>query len=243
MSDRPFDLSDRLLLVAVLGAACAYGIFAAGAQVSPTWALIKGIPMCALAALALRRRGREGAVLLAAALAVHAAGDVLLELAPLLAGVGAFLAGHLLYAALFLRLRESWDRIRGGAKLRLGLLLLAVAAAAPVVVGGAPAEMRVPIGVYVAALTAMAALAQLTRRGLPVGLGALLFVASDALLGAGWFGGATIPGGPELVWPLYVGGQLSIAVGVLRGPLLLRPQDLGAGGALGVGQLGVRRHD
>jgi uncharacterized membrane protein YhhN len=217
VTDLPFDRSDRVLLLAALGAACAYGIFAAGGQVPPAWALVKGVPMSALASLALRRRAREGAVLLAAALAVHAAGDVLLELAPLLAGVGAFFAGHLVYAALFVRLRQRWDRVRGGAKLRLGLLLLAVAVAAPVVVAGAPETMRIPIGLYVAALTAMAALAQLTRRGLPVGLGALLFVASDALLGAGWFGGAAIPGGRELVWPLYVGGQLSIALGVLRG--------------------------
>ncbi len=217
MTDRPFDATDRFLLLAALGAACAYGIFAAGAQVSPAWALVKALPMSALALLAFRRRGREGAALLAAALAVHAAGDVLLELAPLLAGVGAFLAGHLVYAVLFLRLRESWDRIRGGAKLRLGLLLLAVAAAAPAVIAGAPAALRAPIAAYVAALTAMAALAQLTRRGLPVALGALLFVASDALLGAGWFGGAAIPGGRDLVWPLYAGGQLSIALGILRG--------------------------
>jgi uncharacterized membrane protein YhhN len=217
VTDRRFDLSDRLLLLAALAAACAYGTFAAGAQVSLAWALIKGIPMTALALLAVRHRGREGAALLAAALAIHAAGDVLLELAPLLAGVGAFLAGHLAYAALFVRLRESWARVRGGAKLRLGLLLLAVGAAAPVVVAGAPAPLRLPIAAYAAALTAMAALAQLTRRGVPVGLGALLFVASDALLGAGWFGGAAIPGGRGLVWPLYVGGQLSIALGVLRG--------------------------
>jgi uncharacterized membrane protein YhhN len=216
LTDRPFDASDRLLLLAALGAACAYGIFAAGAQVSPGWALVKAIPMSALALLALRHRSREGAALLAAALAVHAAGDALLELAPLLAGVGAFLAGHLVYAALFVRLREGWVRVRGGAKLRLGLLLLAVAAAAPAVVAGAPAALRAPIAAYVAALTAMAALAQLTHRGLPVALGALLFVVSDALLGAGWFGGAAIPGGRELVWPLYVGGQLSIALGVLR---------------------------
>jgi uncharacterized membrane protein YhhN len=62
----------------------------------------------------------------------------------------------------------------------------------------------------------MAALAQLTHRGLPVALGALLFVVSDALLGASWFGGVQIAGGSALIWPSYVAAQLLIALGVLR---------------------------
>lgn len=222
LTDPPFESSERALLAVAVVAACAYGVATAGERPPPFWTLVKGLPMCALALLALRRRGREGAALLAAALAVHAAGDVLLELAPLLAGVGAFLVGHLLYCALFARLRQRWSAIQGGAKLRLGLLLLGVALLAPGVVAGAPPALRAPIALYVGALTAMAALAQLTRRGLPVALGALLFVISDALLGAGWFGGVTIPGGRALVWPTYVGGQLAIALGVLRGADLER---------------------
>jgi len=216
MSEPTFDRGERALLAVALAAAAAYGIFAAGTQVSTLWAVIKGVPVAALAALALRRSGEEGAGRLAAALAAHAAGDLLLELAPLLAGVAAFFVGHLLYALLFLRLRERWERVRGGAKLRVGLLLLAIAAVAPKLVAGAPASLRWAIAAYVAALAAMAALAQLTRRGLPVGLGALLFVVSDALLGAGWFGGGALPGARLLVWPLYFGGQLLIALGCLR---------------------------
>ena len=216
MSEPTLERAERALLAVALAAAAAYGIFAAGTQVSTLWAVIKGVPVAALAALALRRRGEEGAGLLAAALAAHAAGDLLLELAPLLAGVAAFFVGHLLYAALFLRLREGWDRVRGGAKLRVGLLLLAVGAVAPTLLAGVPTSLRWAIAAYVAALTAMAALAQLTRRGLTVGLGALLFVVSDALLGAGWFGGGAIPGARLLVWPLYFGGQLLIALGCLR---------------------------
>jgi uncharacterized membrane protein YhhN len=216
LTSRPNDRVDLLLVGVALAAALAYFAALTGARATLGWALVKTIPMSALAALALRRRLSEGAGLLAAALALDAAGDLLLELAPLLAGVGAFLAGHLVYALLFFRLRERWGEVGGGAKLRLGLLLIGVALVAPGLVVGAPPALRAPIALYVGALAMMAALAQLTRRGLPVALGALLFVVSDALLGASWFGGAQIAGGSALIWPSYVAGQLLIALGVLR---------------------------
>jgi uncharacterized membrane protein YhhN len=177
-----------------------------------------------LAAIAAGRRAAARDGLLALALALHAAGDVLLELA-LLAGLAAFLAGHLAYVALFWPARRDADELGGAIRLALGALALVgalfLALLGPVLEGAA--VVAVPL--YVVALLAMAGAALLAGRGQPlVGLGGLLFVASDALLAIelflGGFGGAQGARGWSvrlLVWPLYVAAQLALALGWVRG--------------------------
>ena len=77
-----------------------------------------------------------------------------------------------------------------------------------------PLALAVPA--YAIALLAMAAMAQVARRGQPfVAAGAFAFVASDALLGLALF--RHLSGGAPLIWPLYVVAQGSIALGWLYG--------------------------
>jgi uncharacterized membrane protein YhhN len=175
---------------------------------------LKALAVLPLGALALSRRADAGP-LLGVALLVHSCGDLLLEVAPFLVAVAAFGAGHLLYAAMFARARRPWDEVTGGAKLALGALALALGLLLPKILAAAPVELRPPVGVYALVLGTMAALAQVTGRGRPwVALGALAYVASDALLALHLFGGS-VPAGRALVWPLYWGGQAAIALGWL----------------------------
>lgn len=183
----------------------------------PRWVVgVKALAVLPLAALALARRAEAGP-LLGVALIAHSCGDLLLEVAPFLAAVAAFGIGHLLYAAMLARARRPWDEVAGGAKLALGAVALALGLLLPKILAAAPAELRLPVGVYALVLGTMAAFAQVSGRGQPwVAAGALAYVASDALLGLHLFGGA-LPGGRALVWPLYWGGQAAIALGWLAG--------------------------
>jgi uncharacterized membrane protein YhhN len=183
----------------------------------PRWVVgVKALAVLPLAALALARRVAAGP-LLGVALIAHSCGDLLLEVAPFLAAVAAFGVGHLLYAAMLARTRRPWDEVAGGAKLALGAVALVLGLLLPKILAAAPAELRLPVGVYALVLGTMAAFAQVSGRGQPwVAAGALAYVASDALLGLHLFGGA-LPGGRALVWPLYWGGQAAIALGWLAG--------------------------
>jgi len=142
-------------------------------------------------------------------------GDVLLipqRRATFAAGLASFLAGHLAFAAGFLA--------RGVAPLWLlaaALLLIAPATAVdrwlqPYV----PAQLRVPVRAYFAAISAMVACAYGTY-GLAGGrmllLGAVLFLLSDLSVARDRF---VAPGFVNRLWglPLYYGGQLLLAVSV-----------------------------
>lgn len=147
---------------------------------------------------------------IALVLALGALGDGLIEV-NLIAGAVAFLCGHLV------AIRFYWRERRDGAPGRLiaapivGFVVLSDAAFA--------LSGRIETGIYALALGAMAGCAWNSRfsRAL-VGLGALLFAASDLLLFArmGIMAHSTIPG--HLVWPLYFAGQVMIALGVVESP-------------------------
>jgi uncharacterized membrane protein YhhN len=210
---------EAALLALALAAAVAWPIVDRDGAAGGALLLVKTTPVAALALLAFgRRRELAGGALLAGALAAHAAGDLLLEVA-FLGGVAAFLCGHLGYLRLFWRERRPAAELGGGTKLALGLLALAVAGFASLLAPRLEAgALRVAIPLYVAALVSMAGSALLSRRGRPwIPAGALLFVASDALLAFGMFG--RLPSGASrLVWPLYVIAQLMIALGwIARG--------------------------
>jgi len=169
---------------------------------------LKGSSVAALAAYALSRSRHPDALMVAAVMAVGAAGDVGIELSTV-AGGALFLLSHLIAIALYLRNR----RVR---------TVTTQKAAAAALIAGVPLAAWLlthePLAVtYAVALAAMAATAWLSRFGrYNVGVGALLFVASDLLIFArlgevleqsltSWF-----------VWPLYYAGQFLIATGVIR---------------------------
>jgi uncharacterized membrane protein YhhN len=215
-------LDRGLLALALLGAIGWGAVSIAHAGAGALWPL-KALTVPPLALLAWRRRERvPGASLLAAALAAHAAGDVLLEVAPFLAGVAAFAVGHLLLVTLFWRHRVWWEDVTGGPKLRLGLLALAGALLLSLLRGGLHGPLALAVPAYALALLAMAAMAQVARRGQPfVAVGAFAFVLSDALLGLALF--RHFGGGAPLIWPLYALAQGSIALGWLFGRELPSP--------------------
>ncbi len=165
-----------------------------------------GVGLLALWAAA-QARSTDG-WLIAAALALCALGDVLLETHGLTIGAIAFLAGHLVAAMLYLRNRSGplWQAV---------VIAAAVAGAAFLL----PADRAAAPGIalYAAGLGAMFGTAAISRfpQG-SVGLGAALFVLSDLLIFGrmGPMAGSALPG--LLIWPTYFAGQALIAWGVVR---------------------------
>lgn len=145
--------------------------------------------------------------LIAAALALGATGDVLLETHGLTVGAVAFLAGHILAAVLYLRnqAKPLWQAaFIVAAVTLLAWLLPADRSAAP------------GIGLYAMALGAMFGTAAISRFSpFTVGNGAALFVLSDLLIFArlGPLAASDLPG--LLIWPTYFAGQALIAWGVV----------------------------
>lgn len=169
---------------------------------------LKGGSVAALAAYALARSRSRDARVIAGVMAVGAAGDVAIELS-VVAGGALFLLAHLI--AIWLYRRHPRATVTGS---QLG--------AAASLVAGVPAgawllTADLAAVVYALALGAMAASAWLSRFSrYHVGVGALLFVASDLLIFAR-LGGALDPAHTEwFVWPLYYAGQFLICTGVIR---------------------------
>ena len=183
-------------------------------------ALVKGCAVGALAVLALRSRGvRRDAGVLALALALSTAGDVLLDLdARLFAfGLGAFLLAHLTYICLFARNRTPGIRLRPP-HLAAVLPILVYSATLSVWIVPSAGELAVPVVLYICALTAMVSTAILAR--FPqrwVAVGAILFLISDSLLAIHKFK-TPVPLHGYLVWTTYYLGQCGIALGYLESP-------------------------
>jgi uncharacterized membrane protein YhhN len=143
---------------------------------------------------------------MAAVMAFGALGDVLIEF-KLEAGAVAFLVGHLIAIRLY------WQHLRVSLVASQRAAALALLVLTPLVsflLGGAM------VAIYALGLGAMSASAWLsTFSRYRVGLGAVLFVASDLLIFAqtGVLADSALPG--LLIWPLYYFGQFLICVGVV----------------------------
>lgn len=154
-------------------------------------------------------------LLLAGGLLFSLAGDVFLMLPEerFLAGLGSFLAAHVLYAAAFLGTEGAAARLAPA----LGAYLLVAALLVRWLWAGVPPRLRGPVAVYAAALSTMAASA--LARALTTGgsgawaaeTGALVFVASDALLAADRFRGPIRHARPAVLGTYYA-AQLAIAL-------------------------------
>lgn len=165
-----------------------------------------GVGLLAIWAASMAR-SRDG-WLLAAVLALGALGDVLLEAAGLTVGAVAFLAGHIVAVVLYLRNRRQ--RLSGSQAAFAVALLIATPAISWLLSHDAG------VALYAAGLGTMAATAWTSRfPRYRVGLGAVLFVASDLLIFArmGPLTGSVWPG--QLIWPTYFAGQALIAWGVV----------------------------
>ncbi len=208
----------RFLLLAAIAAGVSYMLswgLHLPAAASTAWKG-SGVGLLALYAASKAQRDRTGldGWLLAAVMALGALGDVLLETSGLTVGALAFLAGHLVAIALYLRNRQQ--RLARRQIILAALLVPSAVATAwslPLVRASAPG-----IALYATGLSIMAATAYLSRfRRDRVALGALMFVVSDQLIfaragplhGLAWVSDA--------VWILYFGGQTLIAMGVSEG--------------------------
>lgn len=169
---------------------------------------LKGGSVAALGAYALARSRAADARLLAAVMLVGAAGDVGMELDTVIGG-GLFLLSHLVAITLYLRNRREAATVsqKGAA----AALIFGVPIAAWLLA-------RDPMAVlYAVGLGTMAATAWTSRFSrYNVGIGALLFVASDLLIFARLGGVLDESLTAWFVWPLYYAGQFLIATGVIR---------------------------
>lgn len=161
-----------------------------------------------------RARSTDG-WLIAAALALGALGDLLLEIVEgFTAGGAAFAAGHAVAIVLYLRNR----RVNPTASQKLLGYLLAPATILISALLAAPAGQALPVGAYAAFLGVMAASAWTSRfPRYRVGMGAVLFVISDLLIFSrfGLLKDSFVPS--LLIWPLYFAAQALIAWGVVQG--------------------------
>lgn len=169
---------------------------------------LKGASVAALAAYALARSRASAARAIAAIMAIGAAGDIGMELF-VTVGAAFFLLGHLVAIALYrrnARPNPTGSQFAAAAALVLGV---------PVI--GWLLTGEIPVAIYALALGTMAGSAWLSRFSrYHVGVGALLFVASDLLIFAR-LGGALDQSMTEwLVWPLYYAGQFLICTGVIQ---------------------------
>ncbi|MBI1621446.1 lysoplasmalogenase [Aquamicrobium zhengzhouense] len=201
-------------------------IFSAGAAFfyllkqgdAPSWRRT-AMKTAAVALLALLAALEGGPVLLVLALAISAVGDAFLAQngrQRFLLGLGSFLIAHLAYIVLF------WQSGLGGDLILSELwrpLLLAVVIGAALCLSSSilqrvEPDLRLPLVAYVAVILIMV----LTAATVPTPLivaGAVLFVASDMLLGARLFLPATSKDTAPVSWVLYYFAQVLIALGIL----------------------------
>ncbi len=166
-----------------------------------------------------------GPALLVAALALSAIGDACLAQdgeKAFLAGLASFLLAHVAYVALFWTTGGGIDEIFSQPS-RIVIALALLAAVGLILSRLWPAieaAMRPPVALYCVAILAMG-IASLSDLGPAVVAGALLFMASDAILAAGRF---LVPDDDPrqgwmrpLVWLLYYMSQLVLTLSFVAG--------------------------
>ena len=206
-------IEQRPWLLASLIAGISY-YFIAGSQVPGLYQIAwKGAGVALLAVWALVRHPGADARQIGVVMMFGALGDVLIEISQT-AGAGAFLLGHLVALHLYVRhprpAHTPSQRMAG-----VALLILT-----PVLAWQLTANIAATF--YAVALGGMAASAWLSSfPRYRVGIGAVLFVASDLLIFArmGPLAGSPLP--EWLIWPLYYFGQFLICTGVIG---TLRPR-------------------
>ncbi len=200
-------IEKRPWLLASIAAALAFYLLRDGALPGAYQMLLKGSACAFLAVWAIVRHGGRDTQLLAAIMGISALADMAIEIT-IVAGAALFLFAHIIAIALYLRHRR--DSLSGSQQAAsLALLVLTPLA-------GWLLTQDPLVAIYGTGLGAMAASAW--SSSFPryrVGIGALLFVASDLLIFAreGVMEVSVLPG--LLIWPLYYLGQLLIATGVI----------------------------
>lgn len=183
--------------------------------------MFKPVPVLCLAFLAWHRTGEAGAYrnLVIAGLLLGAAGDVLLGLSPdyFLHGLTAFLLGHLAYTGAFLQDQRVVAAGRGVLCLLLGTGMFLILR-----LKGNLDALALPVLAYILVICAMLWRAA-SRLGAPAVsrlsayagfIGALMFIASDAVLSWNLFV-TPVPYGGILIMTTYWGAQCGIALSAI----------------------------
>ena len=178
------------------------------------------VKTAAIGALAVLAYWRGGGPLLAIALALCAIGDAFLAGDPkrwLPFGLAAFLAGHVVYVLLFWRERGP----AGTAFWAVAPLIVLAAATMLAMLWRSLGALKPAVVLYLLAIVAMVATSLLLPRlRWPATVGAVAFMASDAVLSFDLFKNAKLAGSARLtawaVWFLYFAAQAMIAWGMLR---------------------------
>ncbi|MFM5885891.1 MAG: lysoplasmalogenase [Novosphingobium sp.] len=171
----------------------------------------KGAGVALLAVYALVRHHGADSRQIAAVMGFGALGDVLIEI-DMLYGALAFLAGHIVAIWLYARHRRS---ALSTSQRLLAIVLVPVVVWIAWSLPGDPME-RPGIALYSTGLAVMAAMAWTSNFSrYRVGIGAMMFVASDLLIFSrlGPLSASALPG--LLIWPLYYFGQFLICTGVI----------------------------
>ena len=201
-------LDKRPWLLASIIAAFAFYLLADGEWATLELALLKAAALASLAVYAFQRHQSIDAALLALVMALGALGDFGMEFDVTLGGA-AFLLGHLIAIALYLRNRRktpSTSQKILGAALLIGVPLIAWLLTA-----------AIEVALYATALGAMAAAAWTSRfPRYRVGIGAVLFAVSDLVIFARMGGQIEPELASWLVWPIYYVGQFLICTGVIQ---------------------------
>jgi len=180
-------------------------------------AIIKGCAVGLLALFVIISLQSFNHFILFLALVASVIGDVLLALPheqAFIRGLAAFLVAHLLFIALYLKNILPLEDI-SALRLRIAALLWAVAVSSAYFLYPHLGDMMPAVFTYTAVLTVMATAAILSKFPVKlVAFGAILFVVSDALLGAQQFLSV-----PEFtgyfVWATYYLAQLLMTLGVI----------------------------
>ncbi len=210
---RAFAESRPFLLLSLFFGISYYFLFVLNAPevADPIKMLWKGAGVGFLAVFAMVRLHRRDGKMLGGIMALGAVGDILIEL-DLIWGAIAFALGHVLAIGFYARFRRH--RLAFSQKLFAILLVPAVVFIAWAI----PFNRADAAGFafYSLLLSGMAAMAWTSRFSrYRVGLGAMMFVASDLLIFSrtGPLETSIIP--DLLIWPLYYFGQFLIATGVV----------------------------
>lgn len=210
-------IEQRPWLLASIAAACAFYFLSDNPIGELYLIMLKGAGVGFLAVYAFYRSDGIDGMILVAVLALSAAADVALELDFQIGGA-LFALSHCAAILLYLRNRRQNPT---SSQLALGAVLFA---GAPAITFILTADLMITI--YATFLGAMAGAAWTSSfPRYRVGIGAVLFVVSDWLIFSrmGPMNLAPLP--DLLIWPLYYGGQLLIATGVvqtLRGEQLVK---------------------
>lgn len=193
------------------------------------WAIvIRPLPLLVLAAGVARVVPLRRSWPVALGLGLGGAGDAAMTLrhgvgssAPLLAGIGLFLLGHVCYSVAFFRERE----VRPRRALLAGAVVVAAIAAGAVLLPHL-GPLAAPVAAYTVGITVMTALAALRRSSRwTVFAGAALFLVSDLIIAAR----LATPAVPipilALILPAYYLGQYWIAHGWARDAAAAEPSD------------------